>query len=587
MLIKTGSGYKFLLAIILLLFLNPLLIYSQTLSLDSRLDQDEIWLGESVRLTIILQGSEQAFTPKFLIPGVKTDDSGGSKRSSESITSINGKLTRVVNLAYIYSVNLTPEKAGRIIIPSVNIEVEGQQLQTSQLSIIVKKPKPSENYHLLLRTERNNLYISERFNLDILFLFDESIRELSVKIPALEGFDYKNIDPTGNSEKYQININGKPYAFIRDDQQYKGVEYAGISARITVKINTAGNIIFDGSTAVFEAISHYEKVRDFFGRIKEQPVYRRIVIPAHQKNLNIKPFPDNGKPNNFTGLSGQLSVESSAVPQEVYIGDPITLEIKFKGLNNPEMDIPGLESLLGSNFDLPDTRSYDKIHGNNKIITQTIRVKNSDTSEIPSLHFSFFDPVSGKYETAKTQAIPLKLLKTNIVTSLDLEGVNRGNNSGLGKILVEKKKEGFYYNYSGQKVLEERDPLNTELLSSLYIRILILLPPAAFIILIIITGLVPQLRNKVILNRNRKAAFRYMTKRIKSINRTSPREFLRICNREISTFVRTYKIDCCNPELRKNLTLLNDKLYGSSDNIESTKPLVENILKLFKEDGTV
>lgn len=585
---KTGRGYLPVIILFFLIALNPVLSFSQTLSLDSRLDQNEIWLGESVGLSIILQGSEQSFAPKLLIPGVKIDDLGGSKRSSESLTSINGKVSRVVNYTYIYSFILAPGKAGEFIIPSVSAEIEGMHLQTSQLSIIVKQPELSEDYHLLLGTETDNLFVSEEFSLNLSFLFNASIRELSVRIPALEGFDYKSIDPAGNGEKYQIEINGKPFIFYRNDQHYKGVEYAGISAGLTVKINSKGKIDFGSSTAFFEAVSGYENVQDFFGRVQQQPVYRRIVIPANPKTLNIKPFPGKGKPDNFTGLSGHLSAESSALPQKVHIGDPITLEIKLRGLNNPDVDIPELKSLLGGNFDLPDFRSYDKVDGNSKTITQTIRVKNPDTTEIPPFHFSYFDPDSEEYKTVATKAIPLELMETDIVTSLDLEGGSMEEESGLGKILVEKKKEGIYYNYSGQKVLEKRKPINRELLSSILIWGLVILPPGTFIVLIFLTTLLPQLRKKVILNRDKKAAFKYMTKRIKSMRNISSIEFLRTSNREISTFIRTYRIDCSNSALRENLTLMNNKLYGSSsDDNENTKPLVEAVLESFKQEGVV
>ena len=590
MLIKTGSSQKYRLILILffVISLYPAVSFSQSISLNSELEQDEIWLGDSVRLTITLQGSEQSFEPKLLIPGVTIVNLGGGKRSSESVTNINGKVTRNVNLTFVYTLSLTPDRAGELTIPPIAIDVEGQHLQTKQLSLQVNQPEFSEDYHLLLNPEVKNSYVSEEFGMTVSFLFNSSIRELAVRIPGLDQFNYTDSNDTKCGEKYQIEINGMPFVFIRNDQKYKGVEYAGISTRLFLKAKTSGKVDLGSSTAVFEAAAGSEKVRDFFGRVQEQPVYKTVVIPSDSRIVDILPFPEEDRPDSFTGFSGKVSVEVSAGPVKVHIGDPITLNITFKGLNNPDIEAPDLKPLLGSNFGLPDTRSYDKVDGNSKTITQTIRVKDQETTEIPALNFSYFDPGSENYRTISTNAIPLEVLETNILTSSDLEGGSQEENSNREKVLIEKKKKGIYYNFTGEKILANRKPLNKALLSSPLIWVFAALPPVSFAVFIFISILLPGIRQRIIRNRDLKAAFKAMSKRIKSMHADSPKEFLRQCNREINTLIQEYKVDCSNQNIQKNLNLLNNYLYGSDINSpENIRLFVDTLLESFKKEGAV
>ncbi len=586
MLKKTGKlntiPWLIFLGVIFLFF--PSMVYSQNISLTSELGNSRIWLGDSIRFTILLQGSEEAFEPKLLIPGVRIENLGGSGKSSESIMTINGKVTRNITLSYIYSFRLTPEKVGTVTIPPIELEIEGKTYRTNELSFEVALPELSEDYHLLISPDIKTGYISEEIELNLSFLFNSSIRELDISIPELEKFTYKQAETLSGNEQYRISINGKPFTFYRSDQSYNGTEYAGIATKLLIKSNAPGEKDFSGSIAVFDAVTGSERVRDFFGGVQEQAVYSKIAVPAEPVKLKIKPFPEKNKPLSFTGLSGDISAEVSAEPREVHIGDPITLKIRLKGLNNPESKLPSLKSLLGDNFDIPDTRSYDDIKEDTREITQTIRVRSTETKEIPALVFSYFDTNSGKYKEIATTPIPLKIEETTIVTSQDLEGGKSEESISSDKNLIGKTRNGFFYNYTGNKVLERKAPLFSSLINSPAIRFLILSPPVIYLIFILITSLLPKLRHRIINNRDRKAAYRSLVRKIKFIREKDPKEFLRLSNREIDNFIKKYSIDCSNSNLSLKLKHLKNCLYGNNSELpENSREMIDDLLKLFKE----
>ena len=434
---KVKTLLKFLFVII------PIATYGQTISLSAELDKDEIWLGETVRLTITLTGSEDPFKPVLLLPGVKVETLGGSRRSSESVTSVNGRVTRQVRLAYVYVLDLTPDQSGTVSIPPIDLEVGGVSLHTQPLNLVVNRPRLMDGYHLLLNFEPERQYVKGEFRLGVTFLFSGSVRNLSITIPELERYEYIGLAPTGNTEKYQLAVNGSNVFFKRDDQEYQGIEHAGITAEFSVRSQSPGTEDFGDATARFEAVIGTDRVRDMFGRIQDQPAYGSLAVFAHPVSLEILPFPSTGKPANFSGFSGDVHVSASAEPRKVHLGDPITLILTFNGLEDPELSIPSLGTQLGPGFNTPATRSDDVIDGGRKTVTQTIRVVDRDVKEIPALSFSYFDTEREEYKTASTYHIALELLETEIITSANLEGGEQGTSAETGKTLVEEREEGM------------------------------------------------------------------------------------------------------------------------------------------------
>ena len=165
---------------------------AQALSLSAELEQEQIWLGDSVRLTLYLQGSENSISPDLVIPSVNVEKLGGTVRSSKSITNINGKVSEDVRKAYVFGYKLTPKKAGRIIIPSVEVNVEGRKLSTQQLVLTVMEPQKADGFELKLDFDRKKVYLNEACRLKVSFFYEKSLRSLEIRIPGLESLSFES-----------------------------------------------------------------------------------------------------------------------------------------------------------------------------------------------------------------------------------------------------------------------------------------------------------------------------------------------------------------------------------------------------------
>ena len=75
---------------------------------------------------------------------------------------------------------------------------------------------------------------------------------------------------------------------------------AGLTATVTIKPESAGRISLQNSSASFDAVTGYQRVQDFFGRIQNQEVYGRMVVPGQGASVEVLPFRRQVNPRTFS-----------------------------------------------------------------------------------------------------------------------------------------------------------------------------------------------------------------------------------------------------------------------------------------------
>jgi hypothetical protein len=191
---------------------------------------------------------------------------------------------------------------------------------------------------------------------------------------------------------------------------------------------------------------------DNFGFFSSQKKYQRFAVNSQPLQLTVLPLPEEGKPDGFYGLVGRYTIEASAAPTKVSVGDPITLTIKIGGSRYLKpVQWPELEEVaeLARNFKIPSQKASPTTQDNTKVFTQTIRANNDKINQIPSIPLAFFDVDKGAYIVAKTAPIELEVAPTKILTNADLEGMD----PAYVNRKVEAIKKGISANYEGPDVL--------------------------------------------------------------------------------------------------------------------------------------
>jgi len=443
---------------------------AQGITARARVTTQSVFVGQPVRLQIQISGSETPDKPDLSkLAGFRVKEAGGGSNSRRSVSIVNGRRTENVQLGYVFNYDLRATRQGRLMIPAITVTADGRTTRTQPLVINAQKPSETENYKLRVNLSRTTAYIGEQIVLEGIFYFSGEVAETQISIPAAEheAFESFDLEQAQGANKVE-QLEGKQFR-------------TGRVRKVLVPLR-AGNFVFEPATLSFRGQDGVETVRDFFGRQVRQAKFRNFVIPSNPLNLTIKPLPAAGRPVNFTGHVGEFSLNVQASPTEVNVGDPITLNIAVTGpaLLEP-VKLPGLhaQESLTADFKVPSEIEDGSINGNFKIFTQTVRALREDVSVIPPIELAYFDTAKGTYEVARSEAIPITVRATRIVTAGDAEG--------LGPVTGPKQEiqawmQGIAHNYSGAEVLAKQVLGFTGLVSPGRLA-LIAVPPLAYSVL--------------------------------------------------------------------------------------------------------
>jgi hypothetical protein len=126
--------------------------------------------------------------------------------------------------------------------------------------------------------------------------------------------------------------------------------------------------------------------------------------------INVKPLPP--APLGFTGLVGSFDISAQISKTDLKVGESATLEVTVSGTGNvqqiPEPAFPELPS-----FKLYDDkpsgsvrRSGDRLTGR-RTFRKALVPMTPGEHQVPALELPFFDPQSGRFQTASTSAMTL------------------------------------------------------------------------------------------------------------------------------------------------------------------------------------
>ncbi len=371
-------------------------------SFQALLDPATIYAGQATTLSLEFEGGEPDNDPKLpRVPGLSF---GGSSRE-QRINFVNGRQSS--SLALKYFVN--PAQPGRYIIPAFSVRVGGQTLTSKPLQLTVlpanSRAAPGTSGaqipRALLRIEvpRTNVFVGELLPVELaLYAINPRQYELG-QLPA----DGCTVGKTERMNTGRVPMNG--------------VLYTRAGTRTTVVPNRAGSLQLGPLKGRVEVLVQTPRRRtgdpfeDFFNdpflnRSSEVADVTADAVPIHVLSL-----PTQNVPPGFTGAVGDYSLELSAAPTNVAVGDPVHLRIQISGKGALDsLTLPSLDAWKGfrvypsvSRVETTDTLGTQ----GSKIFEQDIVAENTEVKAIPALTFSFFDPVNAVYVSLTNRPIPL------------------------------------------------------------------------------------------------------------------------------------------------------------------------------------
>lgn len=355
---------------------------------------------------------------------------------SESWT--NGQRTSSVRISWSYIVRANQE--GSYTVGPASCNVDGRQIQSSSFTIKCVKgntqaqpqqnslgrgnqgpqqARPQQqqrpNYHatnvdkseLYARgsVSKSNPYVGEQIIATYKIYSRVDLEQVNYgKAPEKKGFWVEDLTGDGKVNVRQETINGKLYNVYTIQQEALFPQEEG-HLTITPFIMPARAITYpqEPIATPWGIIGYRQTAKIFDTKLSTGTI-----------SVNARPLPKG--PENFSGGVGHFSVRGKVDLDEVRANEAITFTLTVNGNGNlmlidaPEVKFPEVFEVYDPKVDDHISRSGAGISGS-RTFEWVLIPRSQGNYEIPAVEFVYFDPQTGKYVTASTAPIPVKVNK--------------------------------------------------------------------------------------------------------------------------------------------------------------------------------
>jgi hypothetical protein len=381
---------------------------ARSASFTASLDRDTISLGESATLTLTFEGGSPKNVSAPSVAGLQINSSQNFSYSFSGGFGVSANST----ISVTYSV--TPQREGEFTIPAFTAEIDGRQLASVPLKLTVSKASaPSaadvnsgnEVAFLKFVFPRNKVYVGEPVvgELD-LYLRDD--------VAGLDGFQLTGSPTDGFNSGKAV------------EQQNRRVQvgnrvYTVIPQAVPLTATRTGKLMIGPFTAntVVVLPSQSDGGDPFAQMGMRSPFFRgekrQVTLASEPFNVEVLPLPEQNKPANFTGAIGNFTMNATAGPTTVTVGDPITVRVQISGRGALDAVVLPAQAAWQNFKTYPPTTKVENSDQfgfqGTKTFEQIISPQNADVHELPALTFSFFNPDDGQYHTLTQAAVPLTI----------------------------------------------------------------------------------------------------------------------------------------------------------------------------------
>tara|TARA_B100000586_G_C20107703_1_gene428237 strand:- start:254 stop:2119 length:1866 start_codon:yes stop_codon:yes gene_type:complete len=392
-------------------------IQAEAPKVSTWINQNEILLGDSVILTVKVDGISNPEAPKIPdIPHFSVRFLGKQQESYSSYTVIiNGKKVedKTSRSGVQFNYELTPKKEGTLTIPEFSITINGQLYQFNTFKIkVLNQNTEHEDLFIKQSIDRHVYFLGEQITVHFKWYLKQDVNDYKLKIPWLEGVDnsvISDIDPDKNKTYQAIIVNGnKQVPALKTQEIVNGKKYTVFSIKKIVTPISEGTYKLEPAFLKYSVIKGYRQSRnaafDHFFNTNRNAILDSFSARSDAILITVKHPPHHNRPASFTGAVGDIDFNVSVSPQTVNVGDPITVTMKLSGTGNiGQVKMPQLPHL-------PEFKQYepaikfnkhtqgDKVISE-KIVEKVLIPRVNGIYKIDKIDFTFFNPQKRKFQT--------------------------------------------------------------------------------------------------------------------------------------------------------------------------------------------
>lgn len=379
---------------------------SKAVTFELKLSKDRLGINERLRVDFEMNRDGDNFMPPNF------DGFRILMGPSQAISSswVNG----VRSYSKTYSYTLAPLTKGELNIGQASIVIDGNTYKTvpKKLTITEAVDTPNgessaeqiadDNLHLIAEVSKGNPYMNEPITVVYKLYVSPSINVSNFR--PLDNPKYNNFwSQDIPLSRYNIEeglYQGKPYRFV-------------VLKRVVLYPQKSGSLEIE-PLALDVSLEVPTDRRDFFG----SRVYTRTnkVVSAGKRTIQVKPLPEAGKPDYFSGAVGDFTFDVSTTKDALNATESLQAKVAVKGKGNlklfqlPKLNLPSSLEVYEPEFDENVRTNLSGMQGS---VTESYTIVPTYQGKypIPSISFSYFNPNTERYQEIRSAEITINVLE--------------------------------------------------------------------------------------------------------------------------------------------------------------------------------
>ncbi|HOY33298.1 MAG TPA: BatD family protein [Bacteroidales bacterium] len=525
------STYRYLALILVTIFFcgAPKIALAQTFTAKS--NSASAGINNSIRVTYTLSDAEaQSFQP----PSFSGFNASGPYQSqSSNISFVNGKSVVQSSQSWIYT--LTPTKAGKFTIDPAKVKVNGQWMSSNSLSIEIvntgsasgNQPQnqqsqqsqqaqtadaPATDLFVKVFADKTNVLQGEQLTVTYKIYTRVPVSQYAIqKLPSFSGFwSYDLLKEKDKTVQYNETVNGQKYTVAEIRKVALFPQKTGKLTIDPLEVEAIAQILVKRkANNPFGSFFNDPFFNDPFFQNSFTSGYQEVKkkLKSNALSVNVSDLPA-GKPDDFCGLVGNLTLEAQSDKSEVKANDAVNLTVTLRGKGNLSL-IDNLNIEFPPDFEVYDPQISENISSANEItgsktFTYLIIPRTPGNFKLKPVTLSYYDKNKKNYVSLTSGEIDLKVGK----------GVGGGSS-------YSSNKEDIKYIGSDIKFIENKDfevyPKGYFFFGTPLYILLLLLPIALFIAFVVLMRRHIKLQSNTSLLKHKQAT-KVALKRLKQAN---------------------------------------------------------------------
>ncbi|HSR50471.1 MAG TPA: BatD family protein [Acidobacteriota bacterium] len=407
-------------ALLILAALGGLRVEAQDVRVSASLDRPVVGLNQTFTLSVEVRGAALGdIRPE--LPSVGEFAAFLGQSSSQRFEWVNGRSSQ----ATTYDFTFRATKMGQHEIGPVRVTVGGNTYSTKPVNISIRQGPPAgsrpgldrsgqrdlvsdSELFVRVQADRTRVYQNEPVVVEFKIYTAVPVNTYAITTPpSTPGFWSEEFDIPDQPQTRSQIVNGRSYtmatirklALFPTSAGSKTVGPMTVDAEVRLRTRRTG------------------RGRDPFDILDSRLFGSRTVpksMATDPLEIEVLPFPQQGRPDNFSGVAGRLRIQARTDRSEVPVNQAVTYRLTVSGSGNlrtlpqPEIDFPDDFQVYAPKVSESMDLEADPISGR-KVFEWVLVPREPGTKTLPAVQMAYFDPVKEQYQTVSSDPVEVEV----------------------------------------------------------------------------------------------------------------------------------------------------------------------------------